>query len=86
MGTVIVRAQTAAEFESLHGLLLEYEDSLPADLRHGMPPALPDLPLAYGAANAAFLAVVDGAAAGCVALSGFDASTAVMKIDGQGIE
>ncbi len=79
MGTVIVRAQTTAQFERLHELLLEYERSLPPDLRHGAVSDPAVLPKAYGESNAAFLALLDGAAAGCIALTALEAPTAVMK-------
>ena len=63
----------------MHELLLEYERSLPPDLRHGAVSDGESLTKAYGESNAAFLALVDGATAGCIVLTGFDASTAVMK-------
>jgi putative acetyltransferase len=79
MRTAILRAQTTAQFERLHELLLEYERSLPPDLRHGAVPDRGGLPKAYDDRNAAFVADVEDTAAGCIALTGFDASTAVMK-------
>lgn len=79
MPTAIFRTQSTAEFERLHELLIEYENSLPCDLRHEAPPDLRSLPLAYGGSNAAFLALVDDEAAGCIALTRLDQSTAVMK-------
>src|ERR1700737_4837180 len=79
MGTAILRTQTAAQFESLHELLIEYERSLPSDLRHGPEPDLQSLPQAYDGSNAAFLALIDGTAVGCIAVTGLDTSTAVMK-------
>ncbi|MBV8369780.1 MAG: GNAT family N-acetyltransferase [Candidatus Eremiobacteraeota bacterium] len=79
MPTAIFRTQSTAQLEQLHELLIEYEESLPPDLRHGAPPDLRSLPLAYGGSNAAFLALEDDKAAGCIALTRFDASTGVMK-------
>jgi putative acetyltransferase len=79
MRTAILRTRTAAQFESFHELLIEYERSLPPDLRHGAEPDVESLPPAYDGSNAAFLALIEDAPAGCIALTGLDASTAVMK-------
>lgn len=69
MHLAIERARDPAIYAQFCDLVLEYEASLPVDLRHA-----PD-----DAENAAFVALADGAPAGCVALATFDAATSVMK-------
>lgn len=76
----IQRAQTTTEFELFRELLVEYEQSLPPDLRHDLKaPEVRMLGIEYDEPNAAFLALVDRVAAGCVALTTLDASTGVIK-------
>ena len=64
-----------ADFERLHDLLVSYEATLPETLRHGRVPGLTELRRAYGAPNAAFLAMTENGAAGCVAAIPVDART-----------
>ncbi len=64
-----------ADYERLHDLLVAYEAALPEILRHGSVPAVTALRRAYGAPNAAFLAITEDAAAGCVAAVPVDART-----------
>lgn len=75
----IVRASTDAEFAALHSLLIEYERSLPIDLRHGAEPALDDLARTYAAQNAGFLARFVDAYGGCVAVEVIEPKTALLK-------
>lgn len=75
----VTPVRSDAEYQQLLELLLEYERSLPADLRHGLEPTPESARRDYDRPNAAFLAVVDGAAVGCVALTGLDESTGVIK-------
>ncbi len=72
------QARSNADFAHLHGLLVEYELYLPPALRHGAVPGQSELPAAYAAPSAAFLAVADGAAIGCVAVKPLDATTAIL--------
>jgi putative acetyltransferase len=58
--------------------MIEYEASLPPDLRHGHVPKAKTLRLAYQEPNAAFLATNEKSAAGCVAVTRLDASRALM--------
>lgn len=78
MALRFVRAREARDFERFHALQLEYEESLPADLRHSLPEvgALDEI---YAGANAVFLAYAGDDAAGCVAVTALDASTSVLK-------
>lgn len=67
-------------FEFFRDLATDYENSLDPDLRHkDFAADILDLPAAYGPPNAAFVAVFDGIAAGCVALVRLDASTGLVK-------
>ena len=67
-----------AEFRRL---LLEYEASLPEHLRHSdLDVELGDLRAAYtGPRNAAWIALVDDVACGCVALRELDPSAAIVR-------
>lgn len=75
----IRRVRGPRDVERLHALLTEYEERLPADLRHGSVPDLAAVERRYGDPNAAFLAVGEGVAAGCVAVTRFDASRARLR-------
>ena len=76
----IRRAESSGDFDTFRNLIIEYEESLPDDLRHSnLKGELQNLPHAYGPPNAALLASVDDRAAGCVALVDLDASSAIIK-------
>lgn len=79
MAAVIERAESPAAFRALHGLLLEYERSLPADLRHGVEPTLRDAEQTYIGANAAFVAQLGDAYIGCVGVRTIDSATALLQ-------
>lgn len=75
---MIAIAKSARDFAMLRGLLVEYENSLPGDLRHRHE----QIELAaerYSFPNVAFLALRDGDAAGCVALEKVDGDTASVR-------
>jgi ribosomal protein S18 acetylase RimI-like enzyme len=76
---VVVHVREAAAFETLLALLVEYERSLPERLRHGSEPDLESIQRTYADPNAAFIASVDGAAAGCIVLTRLDERTAVVQ-------
>lgn len=60
-------------------LLVEYERSLPVDLRHGSEPNLAFVRETYDQPHAGFLAHMGDMAAGCVATTRLDGSTAVIQ-------
>jgi GNAT superfamily N-acetyltransferase len=62
------RAQSDADFRHLHELFVAYESDLPAVLRHGEVPNLLGIARTYGLPNAAFVAIFEKRAIGCVAL------------------
>ena len=74
-------ASDPSELEQFRRLLLEYEASLPPHLRHSdLDAELADLGAAYtGPHNAAWIALIDDVACGCVALRQLDSSTAVVR-------
>jgi carbonic anhydrase len=72
------RVRTDRDLQGLHARLLEYEASLPPDLRHGLVGNLQAVRSAFGEPNAAFLAIDGTDAAGCIGVTKLDASTAVM--------
>jgi putative acetyltransferase len=73
-------AGSLADFRRFRDLVVEYEESLPDDLKHSeFEREVNDLKTHYGLPGAAFVATIDGTAAGCVALSVRDESTAVIK-------
>jgi putative acetyltransferase len=78
MAIVMHRARTTADFETLWGLLTEYEADLPPDLRHGSVPDSTALKRTYVKRSAAFVASAEGRIIGCVAVAELDAETAVM--------
>jgi GNAT superfamily N-acetyltransferase len=78
MSHAIARVTSAAEFQLLFEVLLEYERSLAEDLRHGAEPTLTSVREKYQEPNAAFLAPLDGDVAGCVAAIPLDSSTVVL--------
>jgi len=77
-GIAIEPVDDAASFAALHRLLVEYERSLPADLRHGSEPDLQSVRRTFVEPNVAFLARVDGRNAGCIGLMHHDASTGLI--------
>ncbi len=79
MGATILRVRSTADFERFHALLIEYENALPPDLRHGAVPDLGHVEAAYGDGGAAFLATVDDVAAGGVGVVDRDPSTAIVQ-------
>ena len=80
MATLIRAADEPGAFALFRDLVVEYESLLPADLKHAdFERELENLPLHYGAPNAALVAEIDGAPAGCVALTTLDASTGIVK-------
>jgi GNAT superfamily N-acetyltransferase len=74
----IRRAQEIADFERFHALFVEYEAYLPANLRHGAVPAAEALYRRYVNPDAAFLAMRDDDAIGCVAVKLVDASAGAL--------
>jgi putative acetyltransferase len=73
-------AESAPDFQRFRDLVVEYEESLPADLKHSeFEREIDDLPVHYGPPAAAFVGSVGGCAAGCVAFSMLDESSAVVK-------
>jgi GNAT superfamily N-acetyltransferase len=80
MATNVGIAKDEADFRRFRQLVAEYEESLPADLKHSeFEREIDDLPAYYGPPGAAFVATAGDRPAGCVALSILDASTAVIK-------
>jgi putative acetyltransferase len=76
---VHVRQVRALEdFLRLHGLLLEYEAALPPELRHGSVGDVGHLRATYAEPSGAFVAIAEGDAAGCVALTELDEATALV--------
>ena len=78
MTTATLQVRSDADFARLHELLVEYERYLPPALRHGPVPGQSELPATYAAPAAAFLALSDAEAIGCVAVTPLDAATAVL--------
>jgi GNAT superfamily N-acetyltransferase len=78
MALQVRRAERDSDFRRLFDLLAEYEADLPPDLRHGAVADVGELKAAYGEPNAAFLAELEDAAIGCVAVRRLARDTAVM--------
>jgi len=78
MTVTVQRVQRSAQFEQFRRLQVAYEESLPADLRHGLLD-LASLEILYGEPNAALLGLVDDKPAGCVAITMLDTSSDVLK-------
>jgi GNAT superfamily N-acetyltransferase len=71
---------SARDFRAFRDLVVEYENALPAELRHAaLQRELENLRRNYGPPNALFVATVADAPAGCVALIPLDASTGVIQ-------
>ena len=80
VGTSVSLVDDPAGFARFRQLLLEYEASLEMDLRHSdLTHELADLEGHYGPPNAAFVATVDDALAGCIAFAKLDATRAIVK-------
>lgn len=79
MSVTIARVRDDEAFTQLRELLVEYERSLPPDLRHGVEPELEAVRQAYAEPNAAFLARLRAEGIGCVALIRRDRSTGVIQ-------
>jgi putative acetyltransferase len=75
MSVTVTQVRNDEQFVALQELLVEYERSLPVDLRHGLEPDLQSVRRSYIEPNAAFLALVERAVAGCVALVRHDRRT-----------
>jgi putative acetyltransferase len=75
----IERVGDAQRLAQFHALLIEYENFLPADLRHGASPDLNRARAMSSDPNAGFLASVEGEPAGCVVLTRLDARTAIVQ-------
>jgi ribosomal protein S18 acetylase RimI-like enzyme len=78
MSVAIRRVRSEAEICDLRALLVGYEAALPRALRHGRVPGTDALREAYRKRNAAFLAALGEACAGCVAIRELDETTAVL--------
>jgi GNAT superfamily N-acetyltransferase len=72
------RVKDDADFERLHALLLEYEASLPPDLRHGVVGDLATVRTQYGDPHAAFVAGDGAGIAGCIGVTRRDARDALV--------
>ena len=66
-----------SDLRVLHDLFVEYEADLPKNLRHGAVPDFATLQEIYKR-DAAFLAINNGKAIGCVAVKKFDPERALM--------
>jgi GNAT superfamily N-acetyltransferase len=75
----IQRVASAGDFARLHDLFVAYEDDLIPELRHGGVLAVDGLRRIYSGENAAFLAVGEERAAGCIAVMRFDPRTAAIR-------
>jgi GNAT superfamily N-acetyltransferase len=67
------------QFQAFAALLRDYEDALPADLKHGEDTALERVVEQYAGPRLGFLAMVDSAPIGCIAVEPLDATTAILK-------
>jgi GNAT superfamily N-acetyltransferase len=78
-GPVVLHVREASAFAQLLELLVEYERSLPEQLRHGPEQEIQSVYVGYGEPNAAFIASVDGSVSGCVAVRRLDGFTAIVQ-------
>ncbi|MEO7202598.1 MAG: GNAT family N-acetyltransferase [Candidatus Tumulicola sp.] len=76
---LVAQVREAPAFRQLLELLVEYERSLPTQLRHGREPDVSVVRTAYGEPNAAFIASVGDVAAGCIAVTRLDGRTAIVQ-------
>jgi putative acetyltransferase len=72
------RVNDDADFEQLHGLLLEYEAALPPDLRHGVVGDLAAVRVQYSDPHAAFVARDGARGVGCIGVTRRDARDALI--------
>lgn len=79
MSVTIARVASSEQYEEFAAALVEYERSLDADLRHGIELTAGGARAAFGPPNAAFLAFVESAVAGCVAAVRLDEKTVVLQ-------
>jgi GNAT superfamily N-acetyltransferase len=83
-GTAIVTIVTPEDnrhLEQFRDLLLEYEESLPVDLRHGSVGGVDALRSEYRLPSTAFLALARDAPAGCIGVAALDAeATRVQRL------
>ena len=78
MAAMVRRAQGDRDFRLLHRIFVDYEAALPRDLRHGSVPEITELRDTFVGRNAAFLAIRDGDAIGCVGVTALDAESALL--------
>jgi putative acetyltransferase len=75
----VVQVREATAFRQLLELLVEYERSLPAQLRHGLEPDISGVSAAYGEPNAGFIALVDDVAAASIVVTRLDGSASIVQ-------
>jgi GNAT superfamily N-acetyltransferase len=74
----IRRVANSVDVLRFRELVAEYEASLPRDLRHGRAPDAPAGAFDRPGATAAFIGLIDGHPAACVAYARLDGATAVL--------
>jgi GNAT superfamily N-acetyltransferase len=79
MAIEVRKVECERDFQRLHDLFVAYEEDLPPDLRHGVVPGIASLTDTFARTNAAFLAMDDNDAIGCVAVTALDRDTARMR-------
>lgn len=79
MAIEVRRVERERDFQRLHDLFIAYETYLPHDLRHGTVPSVASLKDTFARTNAAFLAMNETDAVGCVAVTALDRDTARMR-------
>lgn len=79
MAIEVRRVESERDFQRLHDLFAAYETCLPSDLRHGAVPSVASLTDTFARTNAAFLAMNQTDAVGCVAVTALDRDTARMR-------
>ena len=72
-----LKVEDAEALAQFYDLQIEYEESLPADLRHNS--KAPSSAHVYNEPNAAFLALAERVSAGCVAVWNLDRSTDIIQ-------
>jgi ribosomal protein S18 acetylase RimI-like enzyme len=76
---LIERVETDDALRALHLLLVEYERSLPEDLRHGREPQIEELGLVYLGRSGAFLAKISDRCVGCASIRELNDTDAVLQ-------